>query len=85
MANPLFQQLGGAAMNSMSPQFGQLVGKYKQFRQTFQGDPRQKVERLLQSGQLTQEQLNIAQSMAQQFSSLWQERPLTQREFEGQK
>lgn len=70
MANPLFQQLGGAAMNGMNPQFGQLIGKFKQFKQTFQGDPQQEVQRLLQSGQISQEQLNMAQSMAQQFASL---------------
>lgn len=70
MANPLFQQLGGAAMNGVNPQFGQLVNKFRQFKQTFQGDPQQEVQRLLQSGQITQDQLNIAQSMAQQFNSL---------------
>lgn len=70
MANPLFQQLGGAAMNGMNPQFGQLVSKFKQFKQTFQGDPQQEVQRMLQCGRITQDQLNMAQSMAQQFSSL---------------
>lgn len=71
MANPLFRQLGGATMNGINPQFGQLVQQFKQFKQTFQGDPQQEVQRLLQSGQISQDQLNTAQSLAQQFSSLF--------------
>lgn len=70
MANPLFQQLGGGTMNGINPQFGQLVQQFKQFKQTFQGDPQQEIQRMLQSGQLTQEQLNTAQNLAQQFGAL---------------
>lgn len=71
MANPLFQALGGAQMmNGMGGQFGQLVQQFNQFKQTFNGNPQQEVQRLLQSGRISQEQLNIAQSMAQQFSAL---------------
>lgn len=54
----------------MNTQFGQLVQQFKQFKQTFQGDPQQEVQRLLQSGQISQEQLNTAQSLAQQFGAL---------------
>lgn len=71
MPNPLFNALGGAQMMpGMSGQFGQLVQQFNQFKQMFQGNPYQEVQRLLQSGQLSQEQLNIAQNMAQQFSAL---------------
>lgn len=71
MPNPLFNELGGTQMMSgMFGQFGQLVQQFNQFKQAFQGNPYQEVQRLLQSGQLTQEQLNIAQSMAQQFGAL---------------
>lgn len=72
MANPLFQALGGAQMmnNGMGGQFGQLVQQFTQFKQMFKGDPQQEVQRLLQSGRISQEQLNIAQSMAQQFGAL---------------
>ena len=44
-----------------------LIQQYKQFRQTFQGDPQQKVQEMLSSGQITQEQVNQARSMATEF------------------
>lgn len=71
MANPLFQALGGAQMmNGMGGRFGQLVQQFTQFKQMFKGDPQEEVQRLLRSGRISQEQLNIAQSMAQQFGAL---------------
>lgn len=48
----------------------QMINAFNQFKQTFQGDPKQEVEKLLQSGQITQQQLNEAQAMAKQFMSL---------------
>ena len=50
--------------------FGQLVQKFQQFKTSFQGDPKAEVEKMLQSGALTQEQLNRAQAMARQFQNL---------------
>lgn len=47
-----------------------LIQQYKQFRQTFQGDPQQKVQEMLSSGQITQEQVNQARSMATEFQKL---------------
>lgn len=66
--NPFFNALGGG----MGPlgNFGQLMQKFQQFKQTFQGDPKAEVEKMLQSGALTQEQLNQAQAMARQFQNL---------------
>lgn len=63
MANPLFQQLGGNMLGG----FGQLAQQYKQFRQSFQGDPQQEVQKLLQSGKINQQQLDMVQGLAQQF------------------
>ena len=68
MSNPFFQAMGGS-MNPLG-NFGQLVQKFQQFKQTFQGDPKAEVEKMLQSGALTQEQLNQAQAMARQFQQL---------------
>lgn len=68
MNNPFFQAMGGS-MNPLG-NFGQLVQKFQQFKQTFQGDPKAEVEKMLQSGALTQEQLNHAQAMARQFQQL---------------
>lgn len=66
MSNPLFQALGGGNNN----QFSQLVQQFQQFRNTFRGDPQQEVQKLLQSGKISQQQLNRLQSAAQQFQAL---------------
>ena len=66
MSNPLFQALGGG----MNPQFQNLIQRVQQFKNTFSGDPQQEVQKMLQSGKITQQQLNQAQSFAQQFQAL---------------
>lgn len=74
MANPLFNALGGKmpAMPGPMGQFGQMMQQFQQFKANFQGDPKQEVQRLLQSGQMSQDQLNQLQTMAQQFQKLLQ-------------
>lgn len=64
MSNPLF--------NQMQPQnqFTQMMQRFQQFRQQFQGDPRQQVQNLLNSGKVTQQQYNNAVQMAQQFQRM---------------
>lgn len=64
MSNPLF--------NQMQPQnqFTQMMQRFQQFRQTFQGDPRQQVQNLLNSGRVTQQQYNNAVQMAQQLQRM---------------
>lgn len=47
-----------------------LIQQYRQFRQTFQGDPQQKIQAMLNSGQITQEQVNQAKNLATQFQNL---------------
>ena len=44
----------------------ELMQQFNQFRQMFQGDPRQQVQQMLKSGKVTQEQYNQAVQMAQQ-------------------
>jgi hypothetical protein len=56
--NPLFQQYGN--QNNMLQQF-------MQFKQTFNGDPKQTVQQLLSSGKMSQSQFN---QLAQQASQL---------------
>ena len=41
--------------------------EYNKFRSTLQGDPKQQVQDLLNSGQMTQEQFNQLSQMAQSF------------------
>lgn len=66
MANPLFNALGGNMGGSMS-QFNQMMQQFQQFKANFQGDPKQEVQKLLQSGKMSQQQLDQLQAMAQQF------------------
>lgn len=66
----------------MFPPFGQnqngfgfnnpmlMIQQFNQFRQNFQGDPRQQVQNLLNSGQMSQEQFNQLSSVAQMFQQL---------------
>ncbi len=69
MANPLFNQLGGAGQTNDGG-FGNLLSQFQQFRAQFQGDPRAEVQKLLQSGRITQAQLDQAQQMASQMMQL---------------
>lgn len=70
MANPLFQALGGGQMPGRMGQFQNMVQQFRQFQQTFQGNPKAEVEKLVQSGKITQQQLNQMQQMAVQFRQL---------------
>lgn len=72
MPNPLFNALGGGRMPGPMGQFQQMMQQFQQFRANFQGDPKKEVEKLLQSGQMSQAQLNQLQAMAQQFQSCLQ-------------
>ena len=70
MANPLFQALGGGQMPGRMGQFQNMVQQFRQFQQTFQGDPKAEVEKLVQNWKITQQQLNQMQQMAVQFRQL---------------
>ena len=71
MANPLFQALGGQMPGPMG-QFQRMMQQFQQFKACFQGDPQQEVQKLLQSGKISQQQLNQLQEMAKQIQSLMQ-------------
>ena len=62
MPNPLFNQFGGQQVNPMQ----QLVEDARKLKQTMQ-NPRAEVERLLQSGQMSQSQFNQFSQIAQQI------------------
>ena len=64
MNNPFFGALGGG--NG----FTQMLQQFQQFRANFQGNPKAEVDKLLQSGAMSQQELNQLQSMAQQFEQL---------------
>ena len=47
-----------------------LMKSFQQFKQTFQGDPRQQIQQMLNSGKINQQQYNNAYQMAQQLSRM---------------
>ena len=63
----LFNALGGL------PMFGNMqnfLTQFNQFKQTFSGDPQQTINQMLQSGQITQGQIDQAKQMADQIQKL---------------
>lgn len=69
MPNPIFNALGGGNIPAPMGNMAQLIQQFQQFKANFKGDPKQKVQELVRSGRITQEQLNAAQQMARQLSN----------------
>ncbi len=67
MNNPIFNAM---MQNTPLGNMQNLIQQYRQFRETFQGDPQQKIQEMLNSGQITQAQINRARSMATEFQKL---------------
>lgn len=69
MGNQLFNALGGNMMPCNN-----ILAQFQQFRQQMQGkNPHEEINKLLQSGAISQQELNQAQQMAQQMQSIfWQ-------------
>ena len=63
MNNPLYEMYGR--------QSNDIVQRFNQFKQQFQGDPRQQIQQLLNSGRITQEQYNRAVQTANQMMKLF--------------
>lgn len=70
MANP-FSGMNNAPMPGPFGNMQRMVQSFKQFRQTFQGDPKQTVMSMVNSGRISQSQLNMAQQMASQFQDMF--------------
>ena len=69
MANPLYGMMNGGMPNGM-PGMGNIIQRFQQFRQTFQGDPRQQIQQLMNSGKVSQQQYDQAYQIAQQLQKL---------------
>ena len=64
MANPLLSGMG-------NPQNGgNLIQRFLAFKNSFQGDPKAKVQELLNSGQMSQEQFDKLQQMARNLQGI---------------
>ena len=73
MANPLFNLLNNQMQMPINTPMGNamaMLKQFQQFRQSFNGDPKAEVMKLLNSGQMSQAQFNQYQQMAQQVQSL---------------
>lgn len=68
--NPLFNALGGGQIPGPIGQFQNMIQQFRQFQQSFKGDPKAEVEKLVQSGKISQQQLNQLQQVASQFQQL---------------
>lgn len=71
MSNPLFNALGGGMPQGNGPM--QMIQQFMQFKQNFKGDPKAEVQKMLQSGKISQQQLNQVQQMAGQFQHMLKE------------
>lgn len=61
MPNPLFN-----AMGNQSNPMADLIRQARDFRKQFTGNPKQEVERLLRTGQMSQSDFNRFSQIAQQ-------------------
>lgn len=69
MGNPLFNALGGGMPQGNNPM--QMMQQFQKFMQDMKGkNPQEEVNKLLQSGRVSQAQLNQAQQMATQFKTM---------------
>lgn len=67
MANPLFNMIGNQLpQNNMM----RMMQQFQQFRNSFQGDPKQQIQQMLNSGKVSQEQYNQAVQMANTFAQM---------------
>lgn len=69
MSSPLFGALGGNTGNAGGGPF-QMIQQFIEFVNGFKGNPQEEVQKLLNSGKMTQEQYNALQGQATQFQQL---------------
>ena len=63
MSNPLFDQYGNKGGND-------FLNQFNQFKKSFSGNPQQMIQQMLNSGKITQDQLNQAMQRANQLMKL---------------
>lgn len=70
--NPLFNILN-SGLQPQNPMLN-MITQLNRFRQTFQGNPKQQVQQLLNSGKMSQEQFNQLSQMATQIQNMMNNR-----------
>ena len=64
MANPLFNQF------NQNNQINNIIREAQNLKNSFKGNPKEEVQRLLNNGQMSQADFNRLMPMAQQISSM---------------
>ena len=67
MSNPFMAALGGRKNDNG---FGQMIQDFQRFRASFHGDPKAEVEKLLQSGQMSQAQFEQLKQQANELQKI---------------
>ena len=67
MANPIFNEIGNKQANNGISQF---INEVKNFQKTFNGNPKQEVQKMLNSGAMSQAQFNQYAQIANQIMQL---------------
>lgn len=67
MANSIFNALGGNQVPNGMQNFAKM---FNQFKSTFQGNPQEEVQKLLNSGRISQEQFNQYAQQATQIQKM---------------
>ena len=67
MANPIFNEIGNKQANNGIFQF---INEVKNFQKTFNGNPKQEVQKMLNSGVMSQAQFNQYAQIANQIMQL---------------
>lgn len=70
MSSPLFDMMGDNQMSGPMGQMQQMLSAFQEFKSSFKGDAREEVQKLLNSGQMTQQQYNELQQMANQMARM---------------
>ena len=70
MSNPLFNLFGVDKLPGPMGNLADMLQQFKQFKESFRGDPKQEGMKLLQSGKISQAQLDQIQMMANQFQQM---------------
>lgn len=67
MANSVYNMLGNSQPNGPFNNVVQMMKQFNDFKSSFKGDPQQQLQQMLNSGRISQAQLNQYVQLAKQF------------------
>lgn len=66
MSSSIYNQLNGSGQNNNN-----IIHRLAEFKRTFSGDPRETIQKMLNSGQISQDQLNTYAKQADEIYKLF--------------